>query len=340
MDDKYPDDKYPREALQGDSKDALAAFCELWSLIHRAQRCRYLLRRGRDSQDEFYVWEHMPPDSTEARRRIDLCRPALTVGLYHGLQSKEVRIVDWALYHDRAIERIAPLVEALAKFDESRWSKMDFGQRIDYAGRVLNKLDPWLEFEPGLAYVEAKNAADLLRLPEDDRRIVIDGAYACYRLDWLECGKNSGGAGAAREMKAHVKTIIGIANDLTEYALAVDIAAATTALREIIAFPKSVLFDRFKGHLIEGTTQRLQRRTAAGATGLGGDPPKPAADRTPDVYHTSKWYDEHGPADGRTIRKAIADGHKIRKRKLPNGKNEYAEADVVSRWGAVKKKSD
>jgi hypothetical protein len=78
-----------------------------------------------------------------------------------------------------------------------------------------------------------------------------------------------------------------------------------------------------------------------GAHGVGAatDSPKPA-DGMSDVYHGAKWYDEHGPADGRAIRKAIADGHKIRKRKLPNGKNEYAEADVVSRWGAVKKKSE
>ncbi len=35
------------------------------------------------------------------------------------------------------------------------------------------------EQDLGLAYAEAKGAADLLKLPKDDRRIVIDGRYAC-----------------------------------------------------------------------------------------------------------------------------------------------------------------
>src|SRR5262245_48181699 len=58
----------------------------------------------------------MPPDIAYARRRVEECRASVTVGFRKGLQSKEHRISDWKLYHDRAIEDVTPLVKALAKF--------------------------------------------------------------------------------------------------------------------------------------------------------------------------------------------------------------------------------
>lgn len=189
--------------------------------------------------------------------RVEDCRAALTVGFRHGLQSKDHRIVDWTLEHERAIEQITPLAKALARFKESSWQKMSLVERVNFASPLLKTFNAF-EQDLGLAYVEATGAADLLKLPKDDRRIVIDGAYACYRLDWLAHSGNKRRDGLASEMKRHVKTVITVANDLTEYALAEKIDAATATLPKIIAFADSALFDQFKGHLIAATKLRLR----------------------------------------------------------------------------------
>jgi hypothetical protein len=258
---KDEEDKYPREALRGGSLEALAAFCEVRYLVRRAECFRDLLRRGKDLPERFYSWRFIPPDIEHARKRVEDCRPALTVGFRRGLQSKEHRIIEWTLEHERAIDQVTPLVKALAKFKESRWRKMDLVQRINFASEALAGVDDHWEQDLGLAYVEAKGAANLLKLPKDDRRIVIDGAYACYRLDWLTRVGDSKQSRA--ELQAHVKTIISVANDLKEYTLAEKIDAATATVQKIIVFTKSALFDQFKGHLIEATKLRLQIQPTA-----------------------------------------------------------------------------
>jgi hypothetical protein len=199
----------------------------------------------------------MPPDPRDARKRIEECRAALTVGFRRGLQSKEDRIHDWTLEHETAIERVVPLVNALQKFTRSRWLKMNVVERINSATAELDQFDLY-PAELGLAYAEAKGAADLLKLHKGEQRIVIDGSYACFRLDWLADDLQRGGG--TDEMRDHVRTIISVANDLREYDLAERIEGSIRARASLAAFPRTALFDRFKGHLIDATKAILVPR--------------------------------------------------------------------------------
>jgi hypothetical protein len=274
------DAKYPRKALEGNSLDALAAFCEVRMLIRRSEGYRDLLRRGRNLPDGFYSWQHMPPNIEWVRERVERCRRALTVGFRRGLRSKEDRISDWTLDHERAIEQITPLAKALATFKESRWRKMNQVQRINYASPLLRDLYPHMESALGLAYAEAKGAAELLKLSKEDQRVVIDGAYASLRLDWLTREGNSRPPGAgSNELNAHVRTIVSIANDLKQYALAEKIGAAGTTVPKIVAFTKTALFDQFKGHLIAATKERLE----------GLNPAKEAGTRASGIAPEGEW---------------------------------------------------
>jgi hypothetical protein len=257
------EERWPRNALY---RDGLGAFCEVRIAIRRAQICRAILIRRHVLPTGFSTWESTRPTLDTAQRVVDRARPALLIGFYGPLKQKDTYApLERESYHDRAIREAEPLVDALGTIQLEEWSKMSGSERWKLA-RGLPEIDDYqmthtlLEF----SYIEAKGASALLKLSAEDQRIVIAGSYACRRLDGMadaavhDCVGNTFilDDEVRRERAEHERMIANLCNDLGEHDLGEKVQAAIDNPATEATFPQSVLYDRFKGHLIEAINKR------------------------------------------------------------------------------------
>lgn len=248
------DDRWPRSALY---RDGLAAFCEVHINVRRAQLCREILRRRLVLPTGPFSWESTCPELDTARLIVERVRPALLIGFYGPLEQKDnYGRLERESYHDRAIREAEPLVNALLAIQLEEWSKMSGDDRRKLAWSLPEINDYHMtNTSMDFAFMEAERASKLLRLSPENQRIIIDGSYACRRLDALDESAMAGEE-ARQERAAHEVTIKNLCNDIGQHDLAEKIEATINDPARELSFPKCVLYDRFKGHLIDAIKQR------------------------------------------------------------------------------------